>query len=323
MPESEALHASHRLEYPYSRSVGPVIGAFLTGLRDGRLLGVRGAGGSVIVPPTEYDPTTGDDTGEMVAVGPGGAVESWAWVSRPLPKHPLQTPFAWALIRLDGADTALLHVVDAGGPGPARHRRSGHRQVPPGRRAERDHGRHRVVRARRGGVLMVEDTGSGPLGPVTTLATPIRLDFEFTPGVAQSRFLRGLERGKFMGQRCSVCGKVYVPSRGSCPTDGVPTTEDVELANVGTVTTYCVVNVPFAGQAIEIPYICAQVLLDGANLSFMGLIQEIPTDQIRMGMRVEAVWVEPDQLTPSLASIRYFRPSGEPDADYETFKEYL
>ena len=115
MPEGEALHASHRLEYPYSRSVGPVIGAFLTGLRDGKLLGVRGAAGSVIVPPTEYDPTTGDDTGEMVDVGPGGAIESWAWVSHPRPKHPLSTPFAWALIRLDGADTALLHVVDTGG----------------------------------------------------------------------------------------------------------------------------------------------------------------------------------------------------------------
>jgi uncharacterized OB-fold protein len=116
MPESEALHASHVLEFPYSRSVGPVIGAFLTGLRDGKLSGVRGAGGSVIVPPTEYDPATGDDTGELVEVGPGGVVESWAWVSNPLPKHPLATPFAWALIRLDGADTAMLHVVDAGGP---------------------------------------------------------------------------------------------------------------------------------------------------------------------------------------------------------------
>jgi uncharacterized OB-fold protein len=116
MPESEALHASHVLEFPYSRSVGPVIGAFLTGLRDGKLSGVRGASGSVIVPPTEYDPATGDDTGELVEVGPGGVVESWAWVSNPLPKHPLATPFAWALIRLDGADTAMLHVVDAGGP---------------------------------------------------------------------------------------------------------------------------------------------------------------------------------------------------------------
>jgi uncharacterized OB-fold protein len=116
MPESEALHASHVLEYPYSRSVGPVIGAFLTGLRDGKLLGVRGTGGSVIVPPTEYDPATGEDTGELVEVGPGGVVESWAWVPNPLPKHPLARPFAWALIRLDGADTAMLHVVDAGGP---------------------------------------------------------------------------------------------------------------------------------------------------------------------------------------------------------------
>jgi uncharacterized OB-fold protein len=117
MAESEALHANHVLEYPYSRSVGPVIGAFLTGLRDGKLLGVRGAGGSVIVPPTEYDPTTGEDTGELVEVGPGGVVTTWAWVSHPLPKHPLDRPFAWALIKLDGADTAMLHAVDAGGEG--------------------------------------------------------------------------------------------------------------------------------------------------------------------------------------------------------------
>ena len=167
------------------------------------------------------------------------------------------------------------------------------------------------------------DEQTDAAGPVTMLATPIRLDFEFTPGIAQSVFLRGLEQGKFMGQRCPKCGKVYVPSRGSCPTDGVPTTEDVELSNVGTVTTYCVVNVPFAGQSIEIPYICAQVLLDGANLSFMGLIQEIPTDEIRMGMRVEAVWVDEADLTPSLASVKYFKPADEPDADYETYKEYL
>jgi uncharacterized OB-fold protein len=170
---------------------------------------------------------------------------------------------------------------------------------------------------------MTDDPSDGGLGPVTTVATPIRLDFEFTPGVAQSRFLRGLEQGHFVGQRCPKCGKVYIPSRGSCPTDGVPTTEDVDLPNTGTITTFCVVNVPFAGQSIEIPYICAQVLLDGANISFMGLIQEIPTDDVRMGLRVEAVWVEPDDLTPSLSSVKYFRPTGEDDADYETYKEYL
>ncbi len=115
MADSEVLYAEHILDYPYSRSVGPIIGAFLTGLRDGKIFGVTGAGGSVIVPPTEYDPITGEDVGELVEVGPGGVVETWAWVEHPMPKHPLDQPFAFALIRLDGAGTAMLHVVDTGG----------------------------------------------------------------------------------------------------------------------------------------------------------------------------------------------------------------
>ena len=160
-------------------------------------------------------------------------------------------------------------------------------------------------------------------GPVTTLATPIRVEYAYTAGLAQSRFLTGISAGKILGMRCPKCNKVYVPARGSCPTDGVATTEEVELSHSGTVTTYCVVNVPFQGQSIEIPYICAQILLDVANLAFMGLIQEIPADQIRMGMRVEAVWVEPAERGPTMASIKYFRPNGEPDAPYESYQEYL
>ena len=34
----------------------------------------------------------------------------------PMPKHPLDRPFAWALIQPDGADSALLGAVDAGTP---------------------------------------------------------------------------------------------------------------------------------------------------------------------------------------------------------------
>jgi len=114
--DGEVLTDTHVLEYTYVRSVGPVIGAFLTGLREGRILGVRGREGRVIVPPTEYDPDTAEPTGELVEVGPAGTVETWAWVAHPLPQHPMDRPFAWVLVRLDGADTALLHVLDAGSP---------------------------------------------------------------------------------------------------------------------------------------------------------------------------------------------------------------
>jgi hypothetical protein len=112
--ETKVLSALHVLEYPYKRSVGPVIGRFLAGLRDKRLEGIRASDGRVLVPPVEYDPQTAQELGEFVDVGPGGVVTTWSWIAEPRSNNPLNVPFAWALIRLDGADTALLHAVDAG-----------------------------------------------------------------------------------------------------------------------------------------------------------------------------------------------------------------
>ena len=111
--KTEILSAPHVLEYPYTRSVGPVIGRFFGGLRDRKIEGVRTAAGKVLVPPTEYDPETSEPLSEFVEVGQAGVVTTWAWVASPRKNHPLSRPFAWALIRLDGADTGLLHAVDA------------------------------------------------------------------------------------------------------------------------------------------------------------------------------------------------------------------
>jgi uncharacterized OB-fold protein len=168
--------------------------------------------------------------------------------------------------------------------------------------------------------MAAEETAQGP---VTMLSTPIRLDYNFTAGVAQSKSLRGYAEGRFIGQRCPVCKKVYVPSRGSCPKDAVATTEEVVLPNTATVTTFCVVNGPFAGQSIEIPYITASILLDGADITFMGLIQGIAPEDVEMGLRVEAVWVPKEELGPTLASVKYFQPTGEPNREVSTFAEHL
>ena len=113
-PEVEPLVATHVLEYPYTRSVGPVIGRFLGALKDGRIEGVKTRDGRVLVPPLEYDPDTGEPvTDEWVEVGQAGVVTTWAWLPEPRSNNPLQEPFAWALVQLDGADTAMLHLVDA------------------------------------------------------------------------------------------------------------------------------------------------------------------------------------------------------------------
>ena len=110
------MRAPYVLEYGYRRSTGPVIGQFFTALRDGRIEGAKTASGRVIVPPTEYDPDTGDAIVGLVPVGSSGVVTTWTWVDAPKPGQPLSRPFAWALVKLDGADTAMLHAVDAGSP---------------------------------------------------------------------------------------------------------------------------------------------------------------------------------------------------------------
>jgi uncharacterized OB-fold protein len=162
-----------------------------------------------------------------------------------------------------------------------------------------------------------------PDGPVLSIRTPIRLDYRYTPGKAGSRFLRGVEQGRLMGQRCPLCLKVYVPPRGACAACGVPTEEEVEVSDRGTVTTFCVVNVPFFGQRIEPPYVSATILLDGADIGLFHLVQEVDADKVHMGMRVEAVWEPPKDRKPTLESISHFRPTGEVDADYETYKDHV
>ena len=110
----DALSGPHVLEYPYRRSLGPVLSRFFTDLRDQKLTGIRDASGRVLVPPQEYDPETAETLQDFVSVGPGGEVVSYTWVSKPRGKQPFDHPFAYALIRLDGADTPMLHAVDAG-----------------------------------------------------------------------------------------------------------------------------------------------------------------------------------------------------------------
>ena len=95
----------------------------------------------------------------------------------------------------------------------------------------------------------------------------------------------------------------------------MPTSEQVELPHTGTLTSFCVVNVAFYGQGMEIPYTAGLILLDGADLPMMHLIQEVHVKDVRIGMRVEAVWVDDAELAPTLESIKYFRPIGEPDVE--------
>jgi uncharacterized OB-fold protein len=184
------LSAPVTVAFDYTRSTGPVLGRFLSGLRDGVVVGGRTSQGTVVVPPPEYDPVTHAATEELVEVPDTGTVTSWTWVPEPVKGQPLDRPFAFVLVTLDGADAPLLHALDVGSPN----------DVSTGMRVRV---RWRVERV--GAITDIEcfepdrgfETGSGaPSSPtgsvaeddVTGIVVPIELDYLYAASPEESLF---------------------------------------------------------------------------------------------------------------------------------------
>lgn len=322
MTETASLHAQMHVEFPYTRSLGSVLSTFMTGLANSQVIGGVLSDGRVAVPPPEFDPTTLAAITEFREVASEGAVLTWSWVSEPLADQPLDKPFAYALIQLDGADTPLLHAVAVHSP----------EAMSTGMRVQVQWAPDRVGAITDIQYFVPEGTEVSPTSPlgtheaVTGITTPVVLDYEYVASPEESAFGRGLKDGRILAQSCPQCHKVYVPPRGACPTCGVPTSEPHELPDTGIVTTFCVVNVPYLGQKIKPPYVSAYVLLDGADIAFLHLIlggEDFHANDVRMGMRVKAVWKPADERTFSLENIDHFEPTGEPDADFDSYKHHL
>ncbi|MBB1057145.1 DNA-binding protein [Dietzia sp. B19] len=341
-PDQPVLSASLTPSFDYTRSTGPVLGAFFTGLRDRRIVGNRDSNGTVHVPPVEYDPYTREALDDLVEVGSGdgieGVVVTWSWVSTPTDVNPVDSPFAWALVRFDGADTAMLLPLTADAPD----------AVSTGMRVrvrwadERAGNVHDIVSVvpaaqEKTGHDDNDDDGNNaaaaPVGvdspadePVTGVVTPIGMSVTHTAAPAESEFLRAIVQGRILGRRRSNGPEVYVPPRDYCPSDGVAMGEYVEVADVGTVTTFGIVNVPFAGQQIKPPYVTAYILLDGSHVPIQHLVLGCEAAEVRIGMRVRAVWTPESERPASMKAIAHFEPSGEPatdPADHANYAEHL
>lgn len=270
------------------------------------------------VPPAEYDPVTYEPLTEVVPVASVGTVVSWTWQPAPLEGQPLDRPFAWALIKLDGADIPLLHAVDVA-----------EGELSSGARVHA----HWVDEP----VGAITDIAYFALGetpedvpavsddrdPVTMLVTPSQIEIQHTASRPESTYLRGLRDGKLLGARTGDDGKVYFPPKEADPATGKELDQFVELVDKGTVTTFAIINIPFAGQRIKPPYVAAYVLLDGADIPFLHLVTDIDASEVRMGMRVEAVWKPQEEWGLGIDNISHFRPTGEPDADYDSYKHHL
>jgi uncharacterized protein len=313
------LSAPLRLSFDYTRSVGPILSEFFTALRGRRIVGVRGSDGRVLVPPAEFDPVTYERLTEIVPVTGVGTVLSWTWQSEPLEGQPLDNPFAWALIKLDGADTALLHAVAADSSD----------AVSTGARVHAHWVDEPVGAITDIAYFMLGDQEepvpetTDDRDPVTIAVIPSSIEIQHTASIPETAYLKALKEGKLLGARTGTDGKLYFPAREADPATGKVLDQFVELPDEGTVTTFAIINIPFAGQRIKPPYVAAYVLLDGADIPFLHLVSEIDANEVRMGMRVKAVWKPRDEWDFGIDNIEYFRPTGDPDAEYDTYKHHL
>jgi uncharacterized OB-fold protein len=343
-----------QLEYPYTRTLGAVMGEFFMALRQGRLLGIKAQDGRVLFPPAEFDPSSGASltTDRLVEVGPEATVEAWTWVDEPTPKHPLDHPFAFALVKPDGADTAMVAVVDAGGP----DRMKTGMRVSPRYRAEPKglitdleafepagrpaHSPSPADAARR---PVTEATAQAAGGDGMTPKEHLVMEHlvslayreQLTPNLG--RFVDCLMEGHLTGHRCPSCRRVYIPPKGYCPLCVVPTStsDEVELPDLGTVTGFTIVTpVAYYGQQETEPFVYASVLLDGADTPLTGQsITGIPHEQLRMGLRVKAIWKPPEERSTEGISnrgwgalgsvIASFEPTGEPDAGEDVYRDHI
>ncbi len=323
---SEAvLKAPLVLEYPFTRTTGPVVGAFLTGLREQVVLGVRRSDGTVMCPPLEYDPADASPLDELVEVAPTGKVVTWTWNGTPRDQQPFDRPFAWAMIRLDGADTTMLHAVLVDGP---EQMATGMRVAIQWREEREGHIRDIAgfVPADNAGP---EDSAASTSGlatvnaaePVQSVRTPIRIEYDYTPGAGLSAYLRAIKDKRILGDKCPVSGQVFVPPRGVSPVAGVRTTDLVELPDTGYIESFNITRVPIRGRDdLHPPYCSAWIVLDGASVGFIGLVSGVDADDVRIGMRVKAHWKPDDELEMSATNILWWEPTGEPDVpitDYE------
>ncbi len=320
------------LEFPYRRSLGPVVGAFFTGLRDGKILGSRTRGGRVLVPPLEYDPESAAAVEpDLVEVADAGTVAEWAWVAEPLGKHPLQEPFAWVLVRLDGADTKMLHALDAA-------------SIDDVKTGMRVRARWRAERI--GAITDIECfeaddggarealNGEAAGDPVQFLQSVIGLDYAIRPSPLQRRFSAGIRDGRIVGHKCPECGLVYVPPKGYCPfccviTDG---SHETGVKDTGVVTSFTVVTpIQYPGQTETEEYVVASVLLDGSDSTIgQQRIEGMAHNEVRSGMRVKAEWLPENERTDDGGmwggfgnGIKHFVPTGEPDAPESHYGKHV
>jgi uncharacterized OB-fold protein len=143
----------------------------------------------------------------------------------------------------------------------------------------------------------------------STLHTP-ELRYSFDTGEAISRYLGELKEGRLVARRCRKCERVMIPPRMFCELCFRATDDWVSVKDTGTVNTFSLCYVSWDVRRLKRPEIPAVIEIDGASpgMGILHLIRRVKPKDVRIGMRVGAVWKRPSKRVGSITDIEYWRP---------------
>jgi hypothetical protein len=134
--------------------------------------------------------------------------------------------------------------------------------------------------------------------------------YEWAAGVAISRYLNELKKGRIIGRRCNKCGRIMVPPRMFCEWCFRPTDEWVYLKDTGTVNTFAISYIATDASRMKEPIIPAVIEIDGASkgMGILHVLGEVDPKNVKIGMRVKAVWKPAEDRIGAITDIKYFKP---------------
>lgn len=144
---------------------------------------------------------------------------------------------------------------------------------------------------------------------VLTLELDPQASYAWDTGVAIGRFLQELKNGRLIARRCHRCERILLPPRMFCEQCFRPTDEWVYVPDTGTLNTYSVSHIRWDASPLPEPIIVAVVGIDGTSEGgLLHFLDEIEPDDVKIGMKVRAVWKPPEEREGSILDIRHFRP---------------
>jgi hypothetical protein len=301
--EPQVLEAT--LALPYSLTLGPSAGHYLAELANHRIIGTRLiSSGRVLVPPVDYPAGCAGERTEFVVLCGEGAITAWTRTAEG----------TVATIRLDGADTDLLHRIVGTDSEPTVGARV---SAVWSEEADEDLASPFLrlagfgIGAGPGGAAV--SALSDPAAPITEMPYRMEMHYRHAYGPYYGRMFDELASARrIVGSKCPSCLNILVPARGNCDVCFVATTQMLDVADTGTILGFSVIHLEFVGQNRKPPYVYAEINLDGTATRLIhnvgGFDMARAEELLEVGTRVRAVWKEATPGRGMLDDIDYFEP---------------